>query len=120
MAPVGFRRHTRRGRRKAPLLRDFGRYPPTFRLKAFFRSEPGSRTAPQGLVCGHKVGDKKTPVEVKQTFRSADHLARNRMCFDLAGNQFRLIVKIDCRFGIVFIGFVGTHRDYDKIDANAV
>jgi len=89
-------------------------------LKVFWEANPAAEQPLKVWYAVTKSATWKTPVEVKQTFRSADHLAGNRMCFDVAGNQFRVIAKIDYRFGIVFIRFVGTHRDYDKIDANAV
>lgn len=47
----------------------------------------------------------------------AGPLPDNRVVFDIKGNDYRLVVKIHYNTGVVFIRFVGTHRDYDKIDA---
>jgi mRNA-degrading endonuclease HigB of HigAB toxin-antitoxin module len=51
---------------------------------------------------------------------SADILPGNRMVFNLKGNRYRLIVKIHYNTGIVFIRFIRTHADYDKIDASTI
>lgn len=60
------------------------------------------------------------PTDVKQIFRSADIFPDNRVVFNIAGNEFRLIVRIEYRFQTVYIRFIGTHADYDKIDANTI
>jgi mRNA interferase HigB len=60
------------------------------------------------------------PTDVKQIFRSADILPDNRVVFNIAGNEFRLIVRIEYRFQTVYIRFIGTHADHDKIDANTI
>jgi mRNA interferase HigB len=49
-------------------------------------------------------------------FPSADVLPNKRVIFDIKGNDYRRVVKIHDNTGIVFIRFVGTHGDYDRID----
>lgn len=54
-------------------------------------------------------------------FGSADFLANNRVVFDIKGNRYRLIVQIKYSpLLLVFIRFVGTHAEYDRVDANKV
>jgi len=60
------------------------------------------------------------PRDIKHRYPSADVLPGNRIVFNIKGNTYRLIVKIHYNTGIVFIRFVGTHADYDKIDAATV
>lgn len=60
------------------------------------------------------------PQDIKQRYPSADILPGNRAVFNIKGNSYRLIVKIHYKTGIVFIRFVGTHADYDKIDAATI
>lgn len=55
--------------------------------------------------------------DIKARYRSADALPGNRVVFNLKGNTYRLITHVHYRTGIVFIRFVGSHADYDKIDA---
>lgn len=52
--------------------------------------------------------------------RSADILSGNRVVFNIKGNRYRLIVKIHYNTGIVYIRFIGTHAEYDRIDAETI
>ena len=60
------------------------------------------------------------PQDVKMRYRSADPVGDNRIVFNIKGNKYRLIVKIHYNKGIVFIRFIGTLADYDKIDAEKI
>lgn len=60
------------------------------------------------------------PNEIKQRYPSADIIPGNRIVFNIKGNTYRLIVKIHYNTGIVFIRFIGTHAEYDKIDAETI
>lgn len=60
------------------------------------------------------------PWEVKAQFRSASVLQDNRVVFNIAGNRYRLVVKINYPYRIVYVRFIGTHKDYDQIDVNTV
>ena len=60
------------------------------------------------------------PNDIKKGFPSADVIPGNRMVFNIKGNTYRLIVKIHYNTGIVFIRFIGTHAEYDKIDAESI
>jgi len=59
----------------------------------------------------------KTPQEIKKDYPSASFLHDNRVVFNIKGNSYCLIVKINYEFSIVFIWFIGTHSEYDKIEA---
>lgn len=58
--------------------------------------------------------------DIKRDFPTADVLPRNRVIFDIKGNDYRLIVKIHYNTGVVFIRFVGTHPEYDQIDPKTI
>ena len=62
----------------------------------------------------------KVPQDIKNDYRSADILPGNRVVFNIKGNNYRLIVKIHYNTSIIYIRFVGTHGDYDKIDATTI
>lgn len=62
----------------------------------------------------------KTPNEVKKTYVSASILQNNRVVFNIKGNSYRLIVKFNYQKQWAFIRFIGTHAEYDKIDANTI
>lgn len=67
-----------------------------------------------------KAATWKSPADVKEKYRSASILKSGRIVFNIAGNKYRLVVRIDYACAIVFIRFVGTHKEYDKIDAEEV
>jgi mRNA interferase HigB len=60
----------------------------------------------------------KNPNEVKQTYLNASILKDSRIVFNIKGNSYRLLVKINFEKQWIFIKFIGTHAEYDKIDAN--
>ncbi len=53
-------------------------------------------------------------------FASASFLANNRVVFNIAGNKYRLVAKIEYELKTVYIRFVGSHAEYDKIDATTI
>ena len=67
-----------------------------------------------------KRADWKTPAEIKAVYRNASFIANNRVVFNVKGNQYRLIVAVQYQHGIVYIRCVGTHQDYDRIDAASI
>ncbi len=60
------------------------------------------------------------PADIKNDFRSASILKNRRVVFNIKGNTYRLVVAIAYRFGAVYIKFVGTHEQYDRIVAETV
>lgn len=58
--------------------------------------------------------------ELKGEYPSASILPNNRVVFNIKGNNYRLIVKINYEYQMVWIRFIGTHAEYDKIDANKI
>jgi mRNA interferase HigB len=66
------------------------------------------------------VASWRNPNDIKRKYPSASILGSNRVVFNINGNQYRLIVRINYHYQIVWIRFVGSHSDYDKIDANKI
>ncbi len=64
--------------------------------------------------------DWSTPADVKAHYGDASILKGNRVVFNICGNKYRLIVKINYPYRVVYIRFVGTHAKYDEIDAETV
>jgi mRNA interferase HigB len=62
----------------------------------------------------------KTPNEVTQTYANASILKDGRIVFNIKGNTYRLIAKFNFEKQWIFIRFIGTHGEYDKIDANSI
>lgn len=64
--------------------------------------------------------DWKTPQEIKAQYRSASIVGNNRVVFNVAGNKYRLVVEMQYQAGIVWVKFLGTHAQYDKIKVETV
>lgn len=62
----------------------------------------------------------KTPQDIKRQYASASFLGKNRVVFNIKGNEYRLVVAVAYRFEAVHIKFIGTHAQYDAIDAETV
>lgn len=81
------------------------------------------RDAEEPLKAWHQnaeAADWPTPGDVKDDYANASILGDNRVCFNIAGNKYRLIVHINYPYRIVLIKFIGTHAEYDEIDAETV
>jgi mRNA interferase HigB len=57
---------------------------------------------------------------VKSVFRSADVVAGNRLIFNIGGNKYRLICAVHFRGQRLYVRFIGTHAEYDKIDPSTI
>lgn len=62
----------------------------------------------------------KTPQAIKDRYASASFLSNNRVVFNIKGNDYRLVVAVAYRFEAVYVKFIGTHAQYDAIDAQTV
>ena len=62
----------------------------------------------------------RSPADVKETFANASILRNSRVVFNIRRNRYRLVVRINYAKQWIFIRFIGTHRQYDKIDANTI
>ena len=67
-----------------------------------------------------KLAEWKTSKDIKIDYRNASFVANNRIIFNIKGNTYRLVTAINYDFGIIYIRFVGSHEDYDKIDATTI
>jgi mRNA interferase HigB len=67
-----------------------------------------------------KTADWPSPAAVKRDIRSASILRDGRVVFNIAGNKYRIFVRINYPYRVVYVRFIGTHQQYDAIDAQAV
>lgn len=67
-----------------------------------------------------KLAKWTTPQDVKNQYANASIIANNRVVFNIKGNDYRLIVAIAYKMQYVYVKFIGTHTEYDKIDAAKV
>jgi mRNA interferase HigB len=64
--------------------------------------------------------DWTSPADVKTAYRSASIVGNDRIVFNIAGNKYRLVVRVNYPYRVVYIRFVGTHRQYDGINVREV
>ncbi|MCR4158829.1 type II toxin-antitoxin system HigB family toxin [Kerstersia gyiorum] len=89
-------------------------------LRQFWERHPD---AEQPLKAWFDEASKATwaqPSDIKVQYRNASVLKNRRVVFNIKGNDYRLIVAIAYKLGIVYVKFIGTHAEYDKIDAETV
>ena len=60
--------------------------------------------------------DWATPAEIKAAFRTASIIGNNRVVFNICGNKYQLIVKVNYAYRVMYIRFLGTHAQYDRIN----
>ena len=89
-------------------------------LRAYWEKE---RRAEQPLKAWYAVAAKAgwaSTAHVKAIYRNASFVGNGRVVFNIGGNRYRLVVRFDYAHGIGFVRFVGTHAEYDAIDASTV
>lgn len=64
--------------------------------------------------------DWATPAAIKAAFRNASFVGSNRVVFNIGGNKYRLVVKVNYAYRVVYIRFIGTHAHYDRINVEEV
>ena len=88
-----------------------------------FWSRPEFKDAAGALQSWHDEAIKaswKSPQEVKEQYRNASICGNNRVVFNIAGNKYRLVVEMQYQAGILWVKFIGTHAQYDKIKVENV
>lgn len=90
------------------------------RLIDFYLDHPDAKSHLESWFHEARAADWKTSSEVKQRYPSSSMVGSDRVVFDVCRNRYRLVVRIDYRCGIVFVRFLGTHADYDRIDVREI
>jgi mRNA interferase HigB len=86
-------------------------------LRTFYE-QPDYQDSKSALEAWHYEVSKvewSNPNEIKSQYKSASIIGDSKVVFNICGNKYRLIVKINYLAGIIFIKFIGTHKQYDKI-----
>jgi len=89
-------------------------------LKDFWLKNPDSEQYLKTWFDTAMNANWKTPNEVKQTYANASVLKDSRIVFNIKGNTYRLVAKFNFEKQWIFIRFIGTHSEYDKIDADSI
>ncbi len=89
-------------------------------LREYWRKHPDTEQYLKTWFDTAMSSNWKTPNDVKQTYANASILKVGRIVFNIKGNSYRLIVKFNFEKQWVFIRFIGTHAEYNKIDSNTI
>ncbi|MGY2292646.1 type II toxin-antitoxin system HigB family toxin [Pseudomonas sp. SDO528_S397] len=89
-------------------------------LKSFWQQYPDSEQPLLAWIDEARKANWSTPAQIKEQFCTASVLKSRRIVFNIKGNDYRLIVAVAYRYGALYIKFVGTHKQYDAINADTV
>jgi mRNA interferase HigB len=89
-------------------------------LREFWDAHPDARQSLQSWYEDVRHAAWNSPADIKAVYRNASITGNNRVVFNIKGNDYRLIVAVNYHFGIVYIRFVGSHAQYDKVDAATI
>jgi mRNA interferase HigB len=89
-------------------------------LREFWETYPDSEQYLKTWYNTAMNSEWKTPNEVKQTYANASILKNSRIVFNIKGNTYRLVAKFNYEKQWIFIRFIGTHTEYDEIDADNI
>lgn len=89
-------------------------------LIEYWAKHPSSEGALKSWYAEVKNANWTIPQDIKKRYSTADILSNNRVVFNIKGNTYRLAVEIHYNTQIVYIRFVGTHSEYDRIDAEKI
>jgi mRNA interferase HigB len=89
-------------------------------LRAFWERFPDAEQPLKAWYEEAKSAAWTQPAEIKAQYRNASVLKNRRVVFNIKGNDYRLIVAVAYRLQIVYVKFVGTHKEYDAVDAETI
>ena len=90
------------------------------RIKGFIKKHSNSDVALRDWYSKTKRSEWDNLNDIKQSFNSVDYVGNNRYVFNIKGNDYRLVAIIIFASKKVYIRFIGTHAEYDKINASTI
>ncbi len=89
-------------------------------LKSFWEKHPDAESPLRAWYGEARKANWTSLQDIKAAYRTASVLRNNRVVFNVKGNTYRLVVAVKYEFQVVYIRFIGTHTEYDKINAEEV
>ena len=89
-------------------------------LREYWERNPETRESLESWYATTLAADWETPSQLKEQFRNASILKDSRVVFNIKGNDYRLVVKINYPYRVVYVRYIGTHKQYDNINAEEV
>ena len=89
-------------------------------LRQFWLCHPDARGPLEASHAEAQAADWAGPQDIKDRFAAASFVAGNRVVFNIGGNRYRLVVQVNYPYRVVYVRFIGTHAEYDRIDVEQV
>jgi len=92
-------------------------------LKGFWGNSPEYNDAKESTMAWYRhalQADWDSPDKVKADFGNSSILKDGRVVFNISGNKYRLVVWINYHYRVIYVRFLGTHKQYDKIDSQTI
>jgi mRNA interferase HigB len=89
-------------------------------LRTFWQKHPDAEQPMLAWVDEVRKAAWSRPDQIKKQYRNASILKDRRVVFNIKGNDYRLVVSVAYHYQAVYVKFIGTHREYDAIDADTV
>lgn len=89
-------------------------------IKEYIERHPEARVALQDWVAKVKKSEWSCFADVRKTFNSADNVGNQHFVFNIKGNDFRLVAVIKFTIKFIYVRFIGTHSEYEKIDCKNI
>ena len=89
-------------------------------LVNYWTKVPSAKEELEAWHAEAKSADWATPADVKGKYGNASILKKGRVVFNICGNKHRLVVRINYDYGVIYIRFLGTHAEYDQINAQEI
>jgi len=89
-------------------------------LQAFWEKHPDAKAPLQAWYALASWAGWKSPSDIKAAYRHASFIANERVVFNIKGNDYRLVVLVRYGQGLMFIRFIGSHSQYNKIDVSTI
>ena len=89
-------------------------------LREFWQRHPDAEAPLRSWYRVAEKSDWRSPADVRARYSDASIIADNRVVFNIKGNDYRLVVRIVYPYGTIYIRFIGTHAEYDRINAAEV
>jgi mRNA interferase HigB len=89
-------------------------------LRTFWQTHPDAEIPLRSWYALASRADWKTPAHIKAAYRNASFTANNRVVFNIKGNDYRLVSAVRYDKGLMYVRFIGTHGQYDKINVETI
>ena len=90
------------------------------KLKDFWTNHADIRELLQAWYTDVRKAKWKSPTDIKNIYSDASIITNNRVVFNIKGNKYRLVVAVNYGHSIVYIRFIGTHKEYDQVNVSII